>query len=157
MKIFDNGILCLTEVHELMNNPRDLSKEQFNLLCWFTNTGPKDLLFCSKTFTAAIHCGIAASNSDVRRMIKGNALGVGKRKVTNFNDELSIDEFFETGYDEVKWTTIKNGKKNNKIILIRKCDGTVYPDDPWFGMEYEQWKDDAYVKHMIQQNSNDGK
>lgn len=149
IKIFDNGILCLTEVHELMNSPRDLTREQFNLLCWFVNAGPKDVLFCSKTFTAAIHCGIATSNSDVRRMIKGNALGVGKRKVTDFDDVLSEDEFFETGFDDVRWTTIKKGKKKSKIVLIWKEDSG---EDPWFGMEYEQWKDDAYVKHMIPQN-----
>jgi hypothetical protein len=153
MKLFDNGILCLTEVHQLVTNPRDLTKEEFGLLCFFINGGPKDILLCNKTFTAAIHCGIATSNGDVRRMIKGNALGVGKRKVTDFNDVLSKDEFFETGFEDVKWTTIKNGKKKNALVIIQKEDSG---EDPWFGIDYEQWREDAYVKHMIQQNLKNG-
>ena len=136
MKIFDNGILCLTEVHNLMNNPRDLTKEQFNLLCFFTNCGIKNVIECRTTSTAALESGIADSLSDVRRMVKGNALGVGKRKVTNFEDELSEDEFFLTGIPYMRWTTIKNGKKKNEIIVIVNDD---HISDPWFGLSYEDW------------------
>ena len=151
MQIFDNDILCLTEVHGLMHKPKDLTKEQFSLLCSFINAGPKDVIFCKKTFTAAIHCGIATSNGDVRRMIKGNALSVGPRKVTDFDDELNPEEFFKTGFEDVLWTTIRNGKKKSEIVIIQK-DEETYPEDPWFGLEYDIWKDDPYVYHMILQN-----
>ena len=143
MEIFDNGILCLTEVHGVMTKPRDLTREQFNLLCWFTNCTQKNIIECRTTSTAALEAGIAESNGDVRRMIKGNAFGVGKRKVTSIEDELSEDEFFETGIAYMKWTTIKNGKKKNKIIVIVEDE---FISDPWFGLSYDDWHSDRFKK-----------
>lgn len=143
MKIFDNGILCLTEVHGLMNKPRDLTKDQFYLLAWFTNCREKNIVECRTTSTAALESGIAGSLSDVRRMIKGNAFGVGKRKVTDFDDELSEDEFFETGLEGVRWTTIKNGKKKNQIIIIIEDKDL---SDPWFGVDYADWHYERFMK-----------
>jgi hypothetical protein len=37
MEIFDNGILCLTEVHGVVTKPRDLTKEQFDSDYWLKN------------------------------------------------------------------------------------------------------------------------
>jgi len=144
MDIFDNGILCLTEVHDVVTKPRDLTKEQFSLLCWFTNTDTQNIIECRNSSTVALETGLAESLSDVRRMIKGNAFGVGKRKITDFEDELSEDEFFSTGRDHLRWTTIKNGKKQNKIILIMEDE---FIADPWFGVSYADWHADWFFKN----------
>ena len=144
MKIFDNGILCLTEVHGVVTKPRDLTKEQFDLLCWFTNTTYKNIIECRTTSTVALESGLLESLSDVRRAIKGNAFGVGKRKITDFDDELSEDEFYSTGRDDMRWTTIKNGKKKNEIIVILRDDDIA---DPWFGVSYADWHADWFFKN----------
>lgn len=141
MKLFDNGILCLTEVNGVMQKPEDLTRNQFDLLCFFTNCSFDNIVECRRSVAAAVECGIASSLSDVRRMIKGNAFGIGPRKVTSFEDELSDDEFFETGIPHLRWTTVKNGKKKNKIILIMKDE---YLIDPWFGVSYEDWRNDRF-------------
>ena len=127
MDIFDNGILCLTEVHSVVTKPRDLTKEQFDLLCWFTNTGIKNIIECRTSSTIALETELVTSLSDVRRMIKGNAFGIGSRKITDFEDEVTEDDFFSTGRDNMKWTTVKNGKKQNRIIVIMKDEDIADP------------------------------
>ena len=141
MKLFDNGILCLTEVNGVMQKPMDLTRDQFDLLCFFVGCTWDNIVECRNSASAALECGIASSLSDVRRMIKGNAFGVGPRKITSFEDELSDDEFFETGIPHVRWSTVKNGKKKNKIVLIMRDD---FIDDPWFGVSYEEWHNERF-------------
>lgn len=132
--------LPITEVHGLLRKPKDLTREQFTLLNWYTN-GKRYIIECSNTLTAAIETNIAESISDGRRFIKQGSLFVGKRQIKDFNDDLNVNEFFETGYDGVKWTSIRNGKKKSRPIIIIE-DEVMFPNDPWFGKTYQDWKDE---------------
>jgi hypothetical protein len=148
--IFDNDILPLSEVHNIMNNPIDLNRKQFNLLCYFTGHGAKDVIFCDKTYTAMIQSGLVNSKSDFIRKLKEGSLFVGKRKVINLDDELNPQEFFNTGFEDVRWSTVKHGKKKNKIIIIQKNNNI---DEEWFDIGVEEWISNNYVKHFVQLNA----
>ena len=130
--------LPINEVHKLLLKPRNLSRIEFGKLCFFTNAMPNYILECQKTFTAAIEVGICESNGDARRMMKQGSFFVGKRQIKDFNDLLEVNEFFETGYEGMRWTSIRNGKKRSEPIIIWE-DEEMFPKDPWFGLDYERW------------------
>ena len=44
----------------------------------------------------------------------------------------------------MRWTTIKNGKKKNEIIVIMEDE---FISDPWFGVSYADWHADWFFKH----------
>jgi len=140
MDIFDNDILNITEVHDLLKNPRDLTAEQFSLLCWYDNIKPKHIVECRLSYTAFVEMGVLSSVSDFRRSFKSGALKIGSRTIASFDDEMSEHDFFETGIDGLKYTSIRRGKKKQQIILIKE-DEIMCPDDPWFGQTVEQWRE----------------
>ena len=43
----------------------------------------------------------------------------------------------------MRWTTIKNGRKKNEIVVIVQ-DETI--EDPWFGVDYADWHHARFMK-----------
>jgi tyrosyl-tRNA synthetase len=141
MDAFDNDILNLQDVFKLLLKPRDITKDEFINLVWFLSIRDKSkVMECSAITSIAIESGLAESNGDVRRMIKAQALSIGRRKITDINAKADIDDFFDTGIDGLKWSTIRHGKKISQFILIQNIEG-MYPNDPWFGLTYEEWNE----------------
>jgi hypothetical protein len=128
MNIVTNEVLGLDEVFGLLSKPRDLTKQQFLHLCHFTNVGIENIITSNSVLEVAISSGVASSNGDVKRMIKGKSLGIAKRKIQSINDTLSQSDFFETGINNLMWSTVKNGKKIAVVILIQK----LHEDDNFF-------------------------
>ncbi|MEO1435336.1 MAG: tyrosine--tRNA ligase [Bacteroidota bacterium] len=60
------------------------------------------------------HTGLIASNGDVRRAIKGNALSVNKDKVTSHELIISADHLLHG-----KYIMVENGKKNKFLIQVK--------------------------------------
>lgn len=119
MDFFSNNILNIDDIFELMNKPRDLSLEEFIILATLCSVKPwKNCIESMKTFEVVIDSGIASTNSEVRRLIKQKSLAIGRKTITNFDDELTEKDFFETGNPHFKWTTVRNGKKIHRIILL---------------------------------------
>jgi len=116
--LFKNGILSLKDIFSLLNSPRDLTEEEFHCLSIFCSLKPwKHIIESIDTPQVVIDCGISSTLSEVRRMIKANALSIGKRKVKDFSDTIQPEDFFETGIEGLKWTTVKHGKKIQEVIL----------------------------------------
>lgn len=140
MDFFNNGILNIDEVHNLLKEPRDLTVEQFSLLRFYDNIKPKHIVECRKSYTAFIDYDLLPSISEFRKNVKSGGFSIGNRTIKDLNDEMSEDDFFETGIEGLKWTAIRRGKKKQQVILILK-DEIMYPDDPWFGQTLEQWRE----------------
>ena len=132
--MFKNQPLLITEVFDLLKQPRDLSSDEFCCLISYTMSH-SNVIDCRGVINAALDVGIGDSMSDIRRFIKQGSLFVGKRQIRDAKDELNHEEFFESGFENVKWTVIRNGKKSMEIVIIR-YDELMYPSDPWFGEEY---------------------
>jgi len=140
MKLFNDDTLSITDVHVLLLKPRDLTKDEYlRLMVFIKGLKMSRLLDCANITSACIQSGSDESNGDVRRMLKDNALSIGKRKITDFNDVLAEDDFFETGFEDVKWTTVRHGKKKAEFIWIMK-------DEVWFDLDYETWKNEREKK-----------
>ena len=133
MEFFNNKILTLDNVFNLLRKPRDITKEEFNLLSFFmgiTNIGNfnSSLVTSDDAFNSFILAGIAESKSDVRRFMKGGSLMIGKKQITKIDQKITEDDFFETGIEHIRWNSIKHGKKKIEFIFIIDEDG-------WFEIE----------------------
>ena len=119
MNKFNNPHLNIQDVFSLLKSPRDLSKPEFsNLLLFFGDPFGRIMVDGDKTRNLFVKLGICKSNSDFKKSLGG--LFVGKRKITDFNDVIDVDEMFEIASEENdfqwKWASIRRGKNANFII-----------------------------------------
>lgn len=128
MNLFKNAILTIDNVFDLLRKPRDINKEEFNLLRFFMGINNiknfnNCLLTSDDAFEAFILSGIAESKSDVRRFMKGGSIMIGKKQITKIDQKITEDDFFETGIDHIRWNSIKYGKKKIEFIFIMEDNG----------------------------------
>lgn len=136
MNFFKNDILTIDNVFDLLRKPRDISKDEFNLLVFFMGiTCMKNFndsfVTSDNAFESFILSGIAESKSDVRRFMKGGSIMIGKKQITHIDQKITEDDFFKTGIDHVRWNSIKHGKKKLEFIFITEDNGE------WFELESE--------------------
>lgn len=117
----------IEDVHGILLSPRNLSEYDFRLLLAHCCGGFKGMIrsivTSDSTFDALKENGMVDSRSELKRNI--SSFSIGNRKLISANDTMAIDDFFDTGIDNVKWTSIRKGKKNCKII-------TAIKDPEWF-------------------------
>ena len=116
---FNSSILSIDDVFPLMNNPRDLSKEEFVRFAAMCSIKPwKNTISSTNVAEIVQETGIAPSKSGVRQMIKAQSLRIGNIKINDVDTNINNEYFFETGFEDWKWTSVRNGKKIHRVILL---------------------------------------
>lgn len=102
--------LPLDKVFDLLDNPRDLTIEEFRKLKFFLSLDDVEII--SRLFhqdgmdlaAMAIATGLVDSRGEFKRMQNG----------------FRISEFFETGIDGLTFAVIRKGKKEHQLVFHYK-------------------------------------
>ena len=129
MNLFNNNVLIIDDVFSLMRKPKDVTKDIFQNLLYYNsiiNINMFNLCLVDNDFAfeSFVQTKIANSKSDVRRFMKNGSLMIGDTKITNIEQKIDESCFFNTGFDDVKWTSVRHGKKKVEFVFIIKDDIT---------------------------------
>lgn len=117
----------IEEVHDILLKPRNLNESDFRLMLAYCCGGLsgmiKSIVTSECTYEAFKENGMVESRSAFKREL--SSLSIGNRRLDSVNDIMSIEDFFDTGIDDVKWSSIRKGKKTCSII-------TAIKDPEWF-------------------------
>jgi hypothetical protein len=119
--------LPIDKVHGLLNDPRDLSREEFECLAVHLSILSLDAVkrrtLAGSVMNATVALGLTDSNSDCRKLMKNGGLFVNKIQIRD-DRQLEESDFFDTGCElmggpRLRYCVVRKGKNSHQLVFSR--------------------------------------